>query len=103
MIEARNDMITKPRREKTGSGKASRSWRRKHTNLAKAEANPTAGLDCIVVKSRSSRAHAKKPRIGVPAKRKGRKIVAASEISRKSDEQNETRQLEMTRKKVDKE
>jgi hypothetical protein len=94
-IEARNDMIAKPRREKTGSGEAG-SWRRQHTNLAKAEANPTADMDRIVVKSRSSRAHAKTPRVTTPAKRKGSEIVAAGEISRKSDEQNETRQIEMT-------
>ncbi len=39
----------------------------------------------------------------MPAKRLFREIVATSEVGRKSDEQNETRQLEVTRKEVDKE
>ena len=39
----------------------------------------------------------------MPAKRLFREIVATSEVGRKSDEQKETRQLEVTRKEVDKE
>jgi hypothetical protein len=78
-------MISKPRRGKAGSGETG-SWRRKHANLAEAEANPTASVDCIIVKGSSSRAHVKKPRVGTPAKCKSRELVAAGEISRESDE-----------------
>ena len=94
-------MIAEPRRGKTGSGKTG-SWRKKHTNLAKAEANPTTGVDRIIVKRSSGRAHVKKPRVGMPAKCRGRELVAAGEISRESDEWNETRQIKMAGQEFDK-
>jgi hypothetical protein len=59
-------------------------------------------VDSIIIKSRGSRAHVKKPRGRAPAKRKGRELVATGEISRKSDEENEARQVEMTGKEFDK-
>jgi len=101
-IEVRNDMVAETGRVKAGSGEAG-NWRREHTNLAKAEANPATGMDGVVVESRSSRAHVKKPRIATPAKCKGREIVTASEIGRKSDEQNEARQIKMKGKEFNKE
>jgi hypothetical protein len=78
-------MIAEPRRGRTGSRKTG-GWRRKHTNLAKAEANPTTGVDRIIVKRSSSRAHVKEPRVGTPAKCRVREFVAAGKVSRKSNE-----------------